>query len=91
VPASKNAQRGYRYNRKRRESGAPKRLSLHSCDICGKQCFESEHMAKLSYRRSLPGAQLRTYLCGGFWHVTSVPADRMAMYREMDYRRAQDA
>lgn len=90
VHSRDNTERGYRYAKRRRSrEGAPKRLSMYSCDICGKQCFDTRKLAKLSSGRSAPGVQIRVYKCGDSWHHTSVPAGTMAYYRELDTRRAE--
>lgn len=86
--ARNNAQRGYRYGkRKRTREGSPSRLSMHSCETCGKQCFASRHLAKLGADRAAAGTRIRLYTCNGAWHMTSVPAETMAYYREKDYLR----
>jgi hypothetical protein len=83
-----NAERGRYFSQRKRQKDGVKRLSLHSCSTCGKQCFETRHLAKTAAGRIAPGMQIRLYLCGGFWHHTSVPAAKMGEYRERDYRRA---
>lgn len=85
--------RKYRYPGTTRKlpEGAPKRLALHSCDTCGKQCFSSRRLAKSVTDRTFPGFQIRFYQCGGLWHFTTVDAGTMGYYRERDTRRAQDA
>lgn len=82
--------RKQKYSRSRRVSTAA-RLSLQTCTACGKQCFATRHLAKVSADRIFPGAQIRVYMCNGFWHMTSVPAGRMAYYRELNHRRSEHA
>jgi hypothetical protein len=91
-PGKYREQRKAKYS-KHRPEGTPLRVSLHTCTVCGKQCFESRRSAKSAAPRipALAGKQLRYYQCNGYWHMTSVPADTMGRYREMDFRRTQHA
>lgn len=77
----------FRYHPKR-ETYA-NRLAFLTCPDCGKQCFKTRHLAKVSAERIFPGQTMRFYECGDFWHFTSVTAGRMAYYREKDHRNAE--
>jgi hypothetical protein len=89
-PAKYREQRKFKHG-KHRSEGSPLRVSLHTCEVCGKQCFDSQRSAKSAAPRIFPGKKMRFYQCGDYWHLTSVPADTMSMYRERDFRRAQRA
>ena len=57
-------------------------MFLATCATCGKRSYKSKQEAKRGAARVHPGAQLRFYQCGEYWHMTSVDADVMTEIRD---------
>jgi hypothetical protein len=55
------------------------------CPDCGKRRYRSKRAAREFARVTFPGARMRTYECGDFWHVTSQDAEEAEFWRDRTY------
>jgi hypothetical protein len=54
------------------------------CPECGKKAYKTRRAAERDARRIFPGATMRVYLCGQWWHLTTADARTAEALRDRD-------
>lgn len=78
------SKRQHTYRRPKERAGA-KFTGSHHCAGCGKWCYRTRDDAEAGARYFHPGIAMRFYKCtknNEWWHYTSMPADKIARFRE---------
>jgi hypothetical protein len=59
-------------------AGGNRRLwGSHRCQDCGKWCYKTRDVAESAVRMLHPGSTVHYYLCGQWWHYTSMTAEQV--------------
>jgi hypothetical protein len=87
VPSKRgrNKRREHVYQRTRVSNGSFR--GHHHCPVCGKWCYAKRNDAEHAVGLLHPGATVHYYLCGDWWHFTSMTAAQVADFRA---REAED-
>ena len=66
-----------------------KPVTANVCQTCGKpkRSYATRADARRAARSVRVHKKIRTYRCGNYWHLTSVPADRAAAIRSGDFTK----